>query len=96
MAYQCLDCGNRSSRKFPGGKCPACASYNVQSRADKFSYTPEKPRKTLLEIVLLILLWGALAYGVWDRYLQDGLMPESASPVVEEAEQTSETLDQNL
>ena len=72
MAYLCNDCGNKSSRKFPGGKCPACDSFNIKSTAPTSTRQAirEKEPKTLLEIVLLCLLWGALAYGAWDRYLR--------------------------
>lgn len=72
MAYLCNDCGNQSSRKFPGGKCPACDSFNIKSTAPVSTRQAikEKEPKTLLELVLLCLLWGGLAYGAWDRYLR--------------------------
>lgn len=89
MSYQCIDCGNASSRKFTGGKCPACGSYNVKSDFEKISYAPEKRRKTLLEMLIMLLLWGALLFGVWDRYLQPRLMPQSVPDTVKQ--QVSET-----
>lgn len=71
MAYICNDCGNRSSRQFPGGRCPACDSFSIRS-TDKSTRQAirDKEPKTLLELVLMVLLWGALAYGVWDRFLR--------------------------
>ena len=68
MAWQCLDCSNRSSRQFPGGKCPACGSFNIKSRGMRYA-EPEKPRKTLLEIVMMVALWALLLYGFWDKVI---------------------------
>lgn len=70
MAYRCLDCGNRSSKKFPGGRCPACDSYDIKSDRIPLSHEKEKPKKTLLEIMIMSVLWGLLFLGVWDRYLR--------------------------
>ncbi len=73
MPYQCLECGNKSSKKFPGGKCPACDSFRVKTigKPEKKSVVRQKESKTKVEIFLMVLLWGLLAYGVWDRYLKD-------------------------
>ena len=69
MSYRCLDCSNSASKKFPGGKCPACGSYNVKSDFAKIRYAEkEKPKKTLIEILVMSGLWGLLLYGVWDRF----------------------------
>lgn len=73
MPYKCLDCGNQSSQKFPSGKCPACDSFRVKTigKSKKVTIVSKKPSKTKIEILTLLLLWGGLAYGVWDRYLKE-------------------------
>lgn len=68
MAYRCLECGNRASKKFPGGRCPACDSYNIKSSVGVVSHEREKPKKTLFEIIVMSLLWGLFLWGIWDRY----------------------------
>ncbi len=69
MAYKCLDCGNKSSNRFSGGRCPACDSFNIK-RVNKAIIQPiEKERKTVLEIILMVLLWGLLIYGFWEKFL---------------------------
>ncbi|RZU47982.1 hypothetical protein EV700_0951 [Fluviicoccus keumensis] len=81
MPYLCNDCGNKSSRQFPGGRCPACDSFNIRNTTPSTRQAiREKEPKTLLEIVLLCLLWGALAYGAWDRYLRKEEPAKPAAP----------------
>lgn len=71
MAYICNDCGNKSSQKFPGGKCPACDSFNIKStQTSTRQAINDKEPKTMFELLIMFLLWGALAYGFWDRYLR--------------------------
>jgi hypothetical protein len=69
MTYTCKDCSHTSNKKFPNGKCPACDSYNISS-TNKLaeSTTKEKKPKKKIEIVILVLLWGLIAYGAWDKY----------------------------
>jgi hypothetical protein len=69
MAYICNDCSNQSTKRFPSGKCPACDSYNISS-TNKLPETTTKTKKpkTLIEIVILVLLWGLIAYGGWSKY----------------------------
>ena len=69
MAYQCLDCSNRSSKKFPAGRCPACNSYNIKSDRQGKVYEKDKPKKTLSEILIMVVLWGLLLLGLVDRYI---------------------------
>ena len=76
--FICRDCGNKSSKKFPGGKCPACDSFNVRNTSSTREAIKEKEPKTLLEIVIMFVVWGLLAFGVWDRYLS----PQESSPKV--------------
>ena len=73
MPYQCMECGNKSSKKFPGGKCPACDSFRVKTvgKPEKKSSAQQKEEKTKVEIFLMLLLWGFFAYGVWDRYVKE-------------------------
>ena len=70
MAYQCMDCSHKSAVGFSGGHCPGCGSFNIRTARKSMIYEPEKPRKTLLELALMGLLWGLIIYGVWDKYLQ--------------------------
>ena len=70
MSYQCLDCSYRSKTKFPGGKCPACDSYNIRKPAGMRVADDIKEPKTKVEIFTLVLFWGVLLWGVWDRYLK--------------------------
>lgn len=70
MAYVCLDCSHRSKAKFTGGKCPACDSFNIQAeRKAPSGNARQQKRKTLAEYFTLILFWGFLLWGIWDRYL---------------------------
>lgn len=69
MAYQCLDCSYKSQVKFPGGKCPACDSYNIKNSGGMKVSDDIKEPKTKVEIATLILFWGVLIWGIWDRYL---------------------------
>jgi hypothetical protein len=88
MAYICNDCSNRSTKRFPNGKCPACDSYNIRS-TDKFTLTTTQERKpkTLFEIVILILLWGLIAYGGWSKYYRhDQPAKPKAVPTATKAE----------
>lgn len=82
--FICRDCGNKSSKKFPGGKCPACDSYNVKSTSGTREAIREKEPRTLVELVIMCVVWGLLAYGVWDRYLaHDDPVAAPAAPLAE-------------
>jgi len=71
MAYSCQDCSYRAKAKFPDGKCPACGSFNIKSeREAKSDKTQQQERKTLAEYIILILFWGVLIWGIWDRYIK--------------------------
>ena len=69
MAYICNDCSNQSTKRFPNGKCPACDSYNISSTNKLAASTKiDRKPKTLIEIIILVLLWGLIAYGAWNKY----------------------------
>lgn len=70
MAYRCLNCGNRASKQFPQGGCPACSSFNVQSDSVLASEMRDRPTKTVRELILLGLLVVCLCYGLWDSYIR--------------------------
>ena len=81
MAYICNDCGNKSSKQFPGGKCPACDSFNIKStqQSTRQAIKAKEP-KTLFELVIMVLLWAVLIYGAWDKFLRK-TEPTQASSV---------------
>ncbi len=64
MAYRCLGCGNRSLKKFPQGRCPACRSYNVESDSSLGQELYKRPQWRLRDATLLLVLLLCLAYGV--------------------------------
>ena len=71
MAYICQACSYRAKTKFPGGKCPACDSFNIKSdREAKSDATRQQERKTFVEYFILVLFWAVLIWGIWDRYLK--------------------------
>ena len=72
MPIQCLDCGSQQLKVSPEGRCVACDSFNVQRMNDALSVSKKKERepKTLIEIIIMALVWGLLIYGLWDRYLK--------------------------
>lgn len=95
MAFICKDCGNKSTRKFPGGKCPACESYNIRNTSSTREAIREKQPKTLMEILILCVVWILFIYGAWDRYLR----PETdmATPdAIKAQSSTSRMADEDL
>ena len=80
MPYLCKDCGNKASQKFPQGKCPACGSFNIKTPPKSTRQAiKEKEPKTLIEIVIMCVLWGVLAYGFWEKFIKTP-EPTSISP----------------
>ncbi|MCB1659613.1 MAG: hypothetical protein KDI39_15450 [Pseudomonadales bacterium] len=72
MPYLCKDCGNKSSQKFPQGKCPACGSFNIKTPPKSTRQAiKEKEPKTLIEIVILCILWAVLGYGFWNKFIKE-------------------------
>lgn len=72
MAYKCNSCSYQANARFPGGRCPACDSFDVVTTQTQ-PPTPSKKKKTAFEIFLLVVFWSALIYKVWSDYLQDYL-----------------------
>jgi hypothetical protein len=72
MSSRCLDCSYKAGKKFPGGNCPACGSFNIKTSGsiEKVSWEPEKRQRTFLETVLMLQLWAIIIYGAWDRYIR--------------------------
>jgi len=74
MGYKCLDCGNRSSKQFPLGKCPACDSFKVSStQSEDLAVFPTKAKTSKEKKILLVLFWALFLYGLWDNYLSEWL-----------------------
>jgi hypothetical protein len=69
MQYQCGDCSHKSGQGFSGGSCPGCGSFNIKTLRSSVVYEPEKPRKTVFELVVMFVLWGSIIFGLWDKYL---------------------------
>jgi hypothetical protein len=70
VAHICNDCGNHSTTKFPGGKCPACNSYNIKNTHSTQEAIPEKEPRSPVKIVILCIVWALFFYGAWDRYIR--------------------------
>ena len=71
MSYRCIDCSYKAKKRFPGGACPACGSFKIKSNSlEKVSWEPEKRRRTFLETVLMLQLWGIIIYGAYDKFLK--------------------------
>lgn len=93
MAFICNDCGNKSTQKFLQGKCPACGSFNIKSTHKTTKQAiKEKEPKTLIEIAILILLWGLLGYGAWDIYLRPEPSVSATSKPAAPTEDTSKSI----
>jgi len=71
--FKCFDCGNTSSKRFPGGACPACDSFNVRSLAAS-SAPSKKPKVSKEKKIMLVLFWSLFLYGLWDNYLSEWLL----------------------
>ncbi|MBK8327628.1 MAG: hypothetical protein IPL02_11770 [Moraxellaceae bacterium] len=93
MAFVCNDCGNKSTQKFLQGKCPACGSFSIKSTHKTTKQAiKEKEPKTLIEIVILILLWGLIGYGTWDKYLRPHPSVDATSKTVAPTEDKSKDI----
>lgn len=64
MGYKCLDCGNRSTKQFPGGRCPACDSFNVK-RTGK-SIEAHEQKRPLSQKILIAVFFALLGYWGYD------------------------------
>lgn len=59
MTYQCNDCSYTHPGVFPGGKCPACDSFNISTR--KTATDAASPQQTgRWRLAILLALWGVL------------------------------------
>jgi uncharacterized membrane protein YvbJ len=62
MGWRCLDCGNKASKKFPAGRCPACDSFNVQGKSSKAKNPNERSeQRKKIDVTILLVCWGSLA-----------------------------------
>ena len=71
MAYICLDCSNKSSKQFPGGRCPACDSFNIKTTHKKVDNKPQRKKKTFTEIIIMSSLWFIFIYGAYQHYFDE-------------------------
>jgi len=65
MAYQCNDCSFTHKGKFPGGKCPACDSFNV--RSDQKTNKPTDKQHKSWHLIALAALWAYLLFLVFQK-----------------------------
>jgi predicted ATP-dependent serine protease len=72
MPIRCLDCGSQHSKASAEGRCIACDSYNLHrvTNSEITKNPRERAPKTLIEIVIMALVWGLLIFGIWDRYIK--------------------------
>jgi len=70
MSYRCKDCGNSSTKKFPGGRCPACDSFNVTGRQSNRNKDDGPKHTSLFKKATAILLWSFFAWGIWFEYFR--------------------------
>lgn len=61
VAYRCQDCTYKSASKsrFPGGRCPACGSFNIKSTEANRGEEKEEDASRQRQLVILVALWGA-------------------------------------
>ena len=55
--YKCLDCGYKGNKRYIGGRCPGCDSYNVQNLAAAVAENekPTSPWPSRFRIAYLVL-----------------------------------------
>jgi hypothetical protein len=96
MTYTCKDCSHQSTKKFPNGKCPACDSYNIitTNKLPELSTQERKP-KTKIEIVIVVILWGLIGYGAWNKYYRhdDAVKPAHPTAASNEPKSQDPTID---
>ena len=62
MGWHCLDCGNKASKRFHAGRCPACDSFNVKGNSNNLKKPIERSeRRKKIDIAVLLFCWGSLA-----------------------------------
>jgi len=83
MAFSCKDCSYTSKKKFPGGKCPACDSFNVSASHKSNAETDARPKRTLMQVCVMIIVWLAFAYAVWDSYFKKEKVIHPSEAVLE-------------
>lgn len=70
MAWMCLDCGNKSTRKFSAGRCPACDSFNISGGSSALKDTKTRSvRRKKIDLTILFLCWGSLAWLLLNKLL---------------------------
>lgn len=69
MPYRCTACSHTMRKASPHGTCPACGSAQLRVIKSQQQVTPEKSRKTKIEIAIMVLLWGLLIYGIYDKFI---------------------------
>lgn len=93
MSFFCKDCGYKAAKRFNAGKCPACDGFNIAKEGEALNYVPER-RRTLIGSVVMVLLWSALLYGLWDQYVAEKIFPpaiENQDSPENEVEASSES-----
>lgn len=65
MSYQCNDCSYSKKAPFPGGKCPACGSFNIHREGDE--HQRDQPGGKRWRLLLSLGLWALLGYLVYQK-----------------------------
>ncbi len=62
MGWRCLDCGNKGSKKFHAGRCPACDSFNIRGKSSTVKDSGSRSeRRKKIDIAVLVVCWSSLA-----------------------------------
>ncbi len=56
-------------RAAPHGGCEACGAATIKPIKSKINNQPETKTKSKIEIAIMILLWGLLIYGLYDKFI---------------------------
>ncbi len=56
-------------RAAPHGGCEACGAAAIKPIKSNINIQPETKTKSKIEIAIMILLWGLLIYGLYDKFI---------------------------
>ena len=69
--YKCKACGYKGNKTNEQGGCIACDSFELVTLGNTTAAKiREREPKTMVEIFILIMVWGFLIYGLWDKFIR--------------------------